>query len=99
MSLKPQYWLVSWIRKLMQPQPSCVRDLHVQLGNVYGVCMCEYSVHIHEVVSTKPATPEQARIKAMQAQVKQAQQRMKAERIRQQQVKLNQARAAVSSSV
>jgi hypothetical protein len=61
--------------------------------------MCKYWMRITEVVSTKPATPEQARIKSMQAQVKQAQQRVKQERIRQQQVKLNQARAAVSSSV
>jgi hypothetical protein len=56
-------------------------------------------MHIHEVVTAKPATPEQARIKAMQAQVKRAQGALKAERLRQQQVKLNQARAAVSSSV
>ncbi len=48
---------------------------------------------------TKPPTPEQARIKSMQAQVRQAQQRVKQERIRQQQVKLNQARATVSGSV
>jgi hypothetical protein len=47
----------------------------------------------------KPPTPEQARIKAMQAQVKRAQAAVKQERIRQQQVKLNQARAAVSTSV
>ena len=53
----------------------------------------------HEVVSTKPPTPEQARIKAMQAQVKRAQAAVKQERIRQQLVKLDQARAAVSSSV
>ena len=44
-------------------------------------------------------TPEQARIKAMQAQVKRAQAAVKQERIRQQQLKLNQARAAVSNSV
>jgi hypothetical protein len=56
-------------------------------------------MRITEVISTKPPTPEQARIKSMQAQVKQAQQRVKQERVRQQQVKLNQARAAVSSSV
>ena len=56
-------------------------------------------MRIHEVVSTKPPTPEQARIKIMQAQVKQAQQRVKAERVSQQQLKLNQARAAVSNSV
>jgi len=80
-------------------QPNCVRGLHVQLANVHGMRRCKYSMHIHEVVSTKPATLEQARIKAMQAQVKQAQQRVKAERVRQQQLKLNQARAAVSTSV
>ena len=80
-------------------QQNCVQGLHVQLGNVQGVLMCKYSMRIHEVVSMKPPTPEQARIRAMQAQVKQAQQRIKAERVRQQQVKLNQARAAVSTSV
>ena len=69
------------------------------LGDVHGVCWCKYSMRITEVISTKPPTPEQARIKSMQAQVKQAQQRVKQERVRQQQVKLNQARAAVSSSV
>lgn len=51
-------------------------------------------MHIHEV--TKPPTPEQARIRAMQAQVKQAQQRVKAERVRQQQVRLNQQRSHLS---
>ena len=56
-------------------------------------------MHIHEVVSPKPPTPEQARIRAMQAQVKRAQAAVKQERIRQQQLKLNQARAAVSNSV
>ena len=80
-------------------QPNCVRGLHVQLANVHGMCKCKYSMHIHEVVSTKPTTPEQARIKAMQAQVKRAQAAVKQERVRQQQVKLNQARAAVSTSV
>ena len=68
----------------MQLQVSYVWDLHVQLGNVLGVFMCKYCMHIYEVVSTKPATPEQARIKAMQAQDKQAQQRVKQERLRQQ---------------
>ena len=53
-------------------------------------------MRIYEVVSTKPATPEQARIKVMQAQVKQAQQRVKAERLRQQQVKLNQQRSKLA---
>ena len=56
-------------------------------------------MRIHEVVTTKPLSPEQARIRAMQAQVKQAQQRVKAERVRQQQTKLNRARAAITSSV
>ena len=52
-------------------------------------------MHIHEV--TKPPTPEQARIRAMQAQVRQAQQRVKLERVRQQQRKLNQQRATLVS--
>ena len=69
------------------------------LGNVHGVYRCKYSMRITEVVSMKPPTPEQARIRAMQAQARQAQQRVNAERLRQQQVKLNQARAAVSNSV
>jgi len=85
--------------QLILLQQNCVQGLHVQLANVHGMCKCKYLMHIHEVVSMKPPTPEQARIKSMQAQVKQAQQRVKAERIRQQQLKLNQARAAVSSSV
>lgn len=38
---------------------------------------------IREVVINKPPTPEQQRIKAMQAQVKRAQQAVKAERARQ----------------
>lgn len=46
-------------------------------------------MRITKVVYTKPPTPEQARIKAMQAQVRQAQQRVKAERLRQQQTRLN----------
>ena len=69
------------------------------LGDMLDVCMCKYLMRITEVVSTKPPTPEQARIKAMQAQVKQAQQRVKAERVRQQQARLNQARAAVTAGV
>ena len=73
-----------------------MRGLHVQLGDVYCVFMCKYSMRITEVVSTKPPTPEQARIKAMQAQVQQAQQRVKAERLRQQQVKLNQQRSKLA---
>lgn len=56
-------------------------------------------MRIHEVVTTKSPTPEQARIRAMQAQVKQAQQRVKQERVRQQQARLNQARAAVTAGV
>jgi hypothetical protein len=84
----------------MWQQRNCVRGLHVQLGDVHGVRWCKYCMHIHEVVTpTKPPTPEQARIKSMQAQVKRAQAAVKQERIRQQQVKLNQARAAVSNSV
>lgn len=54
-----------------------------------------FSMRITEVI--RPTTPEQTRIKTMQAQVRQAQQRVKAERIRQQQVKLNQQRSKVSS--
>ncbi len=38
---------------------------------------------ISEVTSIKPLTPEQQRIKAMQAQVKRAQEAVKAERARQ----------------
>ncbi len=38
---------------------------------------------ITEVTSIKPLTPEQQRIKAMQAQVKRAQEAVKAERARQ----------------
>jgi len=66
---------------------------------VHAVGDSKYMIRIAEVVSTKPPTPEQARIKAMQAQVKRAQAAVKQERIRQQQLKLNQARAAVSNSV
>jgi hypothetical protein len=83
----------------MQPQQNCVQGLHVALDNTLVVRQCKYSMRITEVVSMKPPTPEQARIKAMQAQVKRAQAAVKAERVRQQQVKLNQARAAASSSV
>ena len=57
------------------------------------------TMRIHEVITpTKPPTPEQARIRSMQAQVKRSQTAVKQERIRQQQTKLNQARAAVSAS-
>lgn len=76
-------------------QPRCVRVLLVALGDVLVERMCKYCMRIQEVVSTKPPTPEQARIRAMQAQVKQAQQRVKQERVRQQSARLNQARAAV----
>jgi hypothetical protein len=38
---------------------------------------------IREITATKPATPEQQRIKALQAQAKRAQQAVKAERARQ----------------
>ena len=65
----------------------------------YSARMCKYIMRIHEVItSTKPPTPEQVRIRSMQAQVKRSQTAVKQERIRQQQTKLNQARAAVSSS-
>lgn len=76
-------------------QPNCVRVLHVGLGDMLVVLMCKYLMRILEVISAKPPTPEQARIRAMQAQVKQSQQRVKQERVRQQQTRLNQARAAV----
>ena len=79
-------------------QPNCVRVLHVAQDNAPVVRKCKYLMRIQEVVSTKPPTPEQARIRAMQAQVKQAQQRVKAERVRQQTTRLNQARAAVMAS-
>jgi len=51
-------------------------------------------MHIHEV--TKPPTPEQVRIRAMQAQVRQAQQRVKLERVRQQQARLTQQRTQLN---
>jgi hypothetical protein len=73
-----------------------MQGLHVQLGDVYCVFLCKYSMRITEVVSIKPPTPEQARIKAMQAQVRQAQQRVKAERVRQQQARLNQQRSKLA---
>jgi hypothetical protein len=38
---------------------------------------------IREITATKPPTPEQQRIKALQAQAKRAQQAVKAERARQ----------------
>ncbi len=38
---------------------------------------------IREITATKPATPEQQRIKALQAQAKRAQQAVKVERARQ----------------
>ncbi len=85
------------MQQLMLPQQNYVRVLHVALGNTLVVRQCKYLMRIQEVVSTKPPTPEQARIRAMQAQVKQAQQRVKAERVRQQQTRLNQARAAVNA--
>ena len=61
------------------------RDQHDTISN---------GMQIAEV--TKPVTPEQARIKAMQAQVRQAQQRVKAERVRQQQARLNQQRSKLA---
>ena len=39
---------------------------------------------VREITSIKPLTPDQQRIKSMQARVKQAQQAVKAERARQQ---------------
>lgn len=81
----------------MLPQQNYVRVLHVALGDVLVVRLCKYTMRIQEVVSTKPPTPEQASIRAMQVQVKQAQLRVKAERVRQQQTRLNQARAAVTA--
>jgi hypothetical protein len=57
-------------------------------------------MRIHEVIKpTKPLSPEQARIRSMQAQVKRSQTAVKQERIRQQQIKLNQTRAAIASGV
>ncbi len=51
-------------------------------------------MRIAEITNTsKPTTPEQQRITALQQQTKQAQQRVKQERIRQQQQKLNQQRS------
>ena len=73
-----------------------MRVLHVALGDTLIVRQCKYLMRIQEVVSTKPPTPEQARIKAMHAQVKQAQQRVKAERVRQQQARLDQQRSNLS---
>ena len=65
----------------------------------YSARMCKYIMRIHEVITpTKPPTPEQARIRSMQAQVKRSQTAVKQERIRQQQTKLNQARAALLTS-
>jgi hypothetical protein len=62
--------------------------------------MCKYLMRIHEVIKpTKPLSPEQARIRSMQAQVKRSQTAVKQERIRQQQIKLNQTRAAIASGV
>ena len=51
------------------------------------------SMKIAEVASLKPPTPEQQRIKAMQAQVKRAQEAVKAERARQ---KIRAGQAALS---
>ena len=73
-----------------------MQGLHVQLGDVYCVFLCKYSMRTHEVVSTKPPTPEQARIKTMQAQVKRAQAAVKQERLRQQQARLNQQRSKLA---
>ena len=53
---------------------------------------------VNEVSTTKPTTPEQQRITALQQQTKQAQQRVKQERIRQQQQKLNQQRSQLNQT-
>jgi hypothetical protein len=53
-------------------------------------------VRIVEVVQAP--TPNQARIKALQAQAAQSQQRVKSERVRQQQMRLNAQRAAINSA-
>ena len=46
----------------------------------------------------KLPTPQQARIKNLQAQVTQSKQRVKAERVRQQQIKLNAQRTALNAT-
>lgn len=51
---------------------------------------------IAEVASLRPPTPEQQRLKAMQAQVKRAQQAVKAERARQ---KIKAGQAELTNSV
>jgi len=56
-----------------------------------------FNMRIAEVISNKPPTPEQQRIKSMQAQVQQAQQSVKAERVRQKQARLNQQRSKLSN--
>jgi len=48
---------------------------------------------IHEIESTKPKTPEQQRVAALQATAKRAQGAVKAERARQQAVKARQSLA------
>ena len=55
---------------------------------------------IKEITTPKPPTPEQQRIKAMQAQVKRAQEAVKAERRRQHVAKAQQSlrKATVGSS-
>ena len=50
---------------------------------------------IREIASLKPPTPEQQRIKAMQAQVKRAQEAVRAERARQ---KIKAGQVALSKS-
>ena len=77
-------------------QQNYVRVLHAALDDMLVVRQRKYTMRIQEVVSTKPPTPEQARIRAMQAQVRQAQQRVKAERVRQQQARLNQQRSKLA---
>ena len=74
--------------------------VHYELDlNDRGQCRVSHDTHkyrhaLHEVI--KPPIPEQARIRAMQAQVRQAQQRVKLERVRQQQARLTQQRVQLN---
>jgi hypothetical protein len=56
-------------------------------------------MRICEVITTKQPLPERTRMRSMQAQVKQGQTCVKQERLSQQQTKLNQAYAAISTSI
>ena len=53
-------------------------------------------IKVNEVSTSKPPTPQQQRITALQQQAKRSQQAVKQERIRQQQQKLNQQRTALN---